>query len=274
MIKFFRRIRQNVLMENKPSSAKASAGTKTGLPAETSVKAGKYFKYAIGEITLVVIGILIALQINNWNESNNSSKKEVALLVNLKNDINADILDLTQQDSMYSKLGDEAAIGINLFYKAKNIKHIDSVSKLTTLLWNDLYINKNTYNEMISSGSMYRIKNENLKKNIIKHYLNVEAYKYYIREVSKEQSHLYVKTPEMNSYKFLLSQLKNPQADFTTIDTTWINNPKSPTYLALITYLNRNKDYNIDYRRRVYKKNIIASEELLAKINEELENRK
>ena len=48
MIKFFRKIRQNLLMKNKT---------------------GKYFKYAIGEIVLVVIGILIALQINNWNEN-------------------------------------------------------------------------------------------------------------------------------------------------------------------------------------------------------------
>ncbi len=48
MIKFFRRIRQNLIMENKTS---------------------KYFKYAIGEILLVVIGILIALQINNLNEA-------------------------------------------------------------------------------------------------------------------------------------------------------------------------------------------------------------
>ena len=47
MIKFFRKIRQNLLMENKT---------------------GKYFKYAIGEIVLVVIGILIALQINTWNQ--------------------------------------------------------------------------------------------------------------------------------------------------------------------------------------------------------------
>ena len=49
MIKFFRRIRYN-LMETKPTSAKASAGPKTA----------KYLKYAIGEIVLVVIGILIA----------------------------------------------------------------------------------------------------------------------------------------------------------------------------------------------------------------------
>jgi hypothetical protein len=54
MIKFFRKIRQNLLMENK-----------TGKPI---LSAGRYFKYAIGEIILVVIGILIALQINNWNE--------------------------------------------------------------------------------------------------------------------------------------------------------------------------------------------------------------
>lgn len=47
MIKFFRKIRQNLLSEGKT---------------------GKYLKYAIGEIVLVVIGILIALQINNWNE--------------------------------------------------------------------------------------------------------------------------------------------------------------------------------------------------------------
>lgn len=47
MIKFFRTIRQNLLSEGKT---------------------GKYLKYAIGEIILVVIGILIALQINNWNE--------------------------------------------------------------------------------------------------------------------------------------------------------------------------------------------------------------
>ena len=47
MIKFFRKIRHNLINEGKTT---------------------KYLKYAIGEIVLVVIGILIALQINNWNE--------------------------------------------------------------------------------------------------------------------------------------------------------------------------------------------------------------
>jgi len=59
MIKFFRKIRQNLVMENKT---------------------GKYFKYAIGEIILVVIGILIALQINNWNERRKERAQEQALI--------------------------------------------------------------------------------------------------------------------------------------------------------------------------------------------------
>ncbi|WP_432410545.1 hypothetical protein [Rasiella sp. SM2506] len=54
MIKFFRKIRQRLVVENKPA-----------LPAG---RFSKYFLYAIGEIVLVVIGILIALQLNTWNE--------------------------------------------------------------------------------------------------------------------------------------------------------------------------------------------------------------
>ena len=60
MIKFFRKIRYNLMEKNKT---------------------GKYLKYAIGEIVLVVIGILIALSINNWNES----RKEIKLRANYLN---------------------------------------------------------------------------------------------------------------------------------------------------------------------------------------------
>jgi hypothetical protein len=66
MIKFFRKIRQNLLMENKT---------------------GKYLKYAIGEIVLVVIGILIALQINNWNETRKEKKLEIELINLLISDL-------------------------------------------------------------------------------------------------------------------------------------------------------------------------------------------
>ena len=79
MLKFFRKIRYN-LMEN-PTSAKASAGTKTG----------KYLKYAIGEIILVVIGILIALQINNWNEKRKLQNTTKSVYSIIKTDLITDI---------------------------------------------------------------------------------------------------------------------------------------------------------------------------------------
>nr|WP_262916383.1 DUF6090 family protein [Aestuariivivens sediminis] len=67
MIKFFRKIRQNMIKENRVS---------------------KYFLYAVGEIVLVVIGILIALQINNKKEEINNRIVEQSILNNLKEDFN------------------------------------------------------------------------------------------------------------------------------------------------------------------------------------------
>jgi len=70
MIKFFRKIRYNLMSENKT---------------------GKYFKYAIGEILLVMVGILLALQVNNWNEWKKDRKKEQKILFQIENNIEESI---------------------------------------------------------------------------------------------------------------------------------------------------------------------------------------
>jgi len=75
MIKFFRKIRQKTLTENKFS---------------------KYLIYAIGEIVLVVIGILIALSINNWNGIQKKEKLKVSYKISLINDLSLDILKLNE----------------------------------------------------------------------------------------------------------------------------------------------------------------------------------
>ena len=69
MIKFFRKIRYDLMEKNKT---------------------GKYFKYAIGEIVLVVIGILIALSINNWNENQKSKKDERYILTEVLKNLEED----------------------------------------------------------------------------------------------------------------------------------------------------------------------------------------
>ena len=63
MINFLRKLRHSLIKENKT---------------------GRYFRYAIGEILLVVIGILIALQINNWNDKGRRLQKENYYLKNIK----------------------------------------------------------------------------------------------------------------------------------------------------------------------------------------------
>mgnify|MGYP000091346710 CR=1 FL=1 len=74
MIKFFRKIRQSLLGENKFS---------------------KYLLYAIGEIILVVIGILIALQINNNNEAKNNKEHFIKVLKEIRQDLETDISNAT-----------------------------------------------------------------------------------------------------------------------------------------------------------------------------------
>ena len=87
MTKLFRKIRQKMLTENKT---------------------GTYLKYAIGEIVLVMIGILLALQVNTWNENKKSNIKFNKLLVNVFNDLKVD-LEIAQSNIDFYKNKDSLA---------------------------------------------------------------------------------------------------------------------------------------------------------------------
>ena len=97
MIKFFRKIRQDLLRDNKT---------------------GDYLKYAVGEIVLVVIGILIALSINNWNESRKNDSEQALLVKNIIEDLRLDFIHINKSleqvsnqmnliDDLISKIFDE-----------------------------------------------------------------------------------------------------------------------------------------------------------------------
>ncbi|TVZ59210.1 hypothetical protein NA63_1737 [Flavobacteriaceae bacterium MAR_2010_105] len=93
MIKFFRKIRRKMLTENKFS---------------------KYLLYAIGEILLVVIGILIALQINNWNEWSKDRVKEKEVLVNLAENFELNIEALESDIERLLKFNMSSRIVLNV----------------------------------------------------------------------------------------------------------------------------------------------------------------
>ena len=98
MIKFFRHIRKSLLMENKTS---------------------KYFKYAIGEIILVVIGILIALQVNNWNQERVQKIELNDLLNSVANNIESDINSLKLIKSARENIHEQSD-SIGKYYKQDN----------------------------------------------------------------------------------------------------------------------------------------------------------
>jgi lipocalin len=105
MIKFFRKIRQKLLSENKFS---------------------KYMIYAIGEIILVVIGILIALQINNWNEQQKVKSSEIALLKTFKNSLQKDLVNIDWHIEEFRTVD----YSINILIRAfnENIPYHDSLN--------------------------------------------------------------------------------------------------------------------------------------------------
>jgi hypothetical protein len=145
MIRFFRKIRQNLLMENKTS---------------------KYFKYAIGEIALVVIGILIALQVSNWNENRKLKSREQIYLKTLHEEF---ISNKTQFEEVlknhYDALKSCRQI-INLF----PIEITESLNDTLQSAFNNIYKRytfnptQGTINALINSSSIELISNETLRQ--------------------------------------------------------------------------------------------------------------
>ena len=149
MIKFFRRIRQSLINENRM---------------------GKYFKYAIGEILLVVIGILIALQVNNWNNKRLERKKEQTILINLRSDFNEN---LAEYNRIYESSTESYKSSIKLLEIIKGDSEINplEIEVLLNSICNGFYsldLNAASIDEIKSSGSLNIIEDGELRKQISK----------------------------------------------------------------------------------------------------------
>ncbi|MGX1927929.1 DUF6090 family protein [Flagellimonas sp. 2504JD4-2] len=154
MIKFFRKIRQKLLIENRFS---------------------KYLVYAIGEIILVVIGILIALQINNWNEERKAYTLGNEYLSGIKNDLKKDfvLLDsvMHQNSQEISLLHSVTPVFTKDIYNTEKYKSffVDNSSAITQqLFYRGLSFRpvRANYNSLIADGKSSLIKNRTLFESI------------------------------------------------------------------------------------------------------------
>lgn len=136
-------------------------------------KLSKYLTYAIGEILLVVLGILIALQFSNWNQKKSEIKKEIWYLDNMANDMFNQQEDLNGIKAFY-KEAISVSKNLLLDYKTDNsFTEIDSLSyKLNRLMISNPFPNvDNTYKELVSSGQVALIENDSLILDIIDFYI-------------------------------------------------------------------------------------------------------
>ena len=135
MIRFFRTIRQQLMNENKTA---------------------KYLKYAVGEVLLVMIGILLALQVNNWNEGRKVEQQRLKLIENLKSDFQRNL------ESVEQIIADveERKVGLETFLEnATGDNSSLSVEELKTLAYhigpNDPFEpSLGFYRAAISTGSI------------------------------------------------------------------------------------------------------------------------
>jgi len=132
-------------------------------------KTGKYFKYAIGEIILVMVGILLALQVNNWNEIRKERAKELSYLERLKENLLVDKNQFESNVEFYNQVFDYGNSAISY----SNGEDLGTTSNWEVLvaffhasqIW-PIIPTASTYDELKSSGELSLIQSDDLRSNL------------------------------------------------------------------------------------------------------------
>lgn len=146
MISFFKQIRQQLIGQNKLK---------------------KYVFYAIGEIILVVVGILIALKINNWNSDQIKHQEEVEVYKNIKEQISQneeEILEIKDLNNYYTS----QYIYANNIISQHRAQSLDTLALIVINLsrYSDFQGNENIYETLVNSGDTKLLKNRDIQNQL------------------------------------------------------------------------------------------------------------
>ena len=152
MLRFFRQIRQKLIMTDNTR---------------------KYIYYALGEILLVMIGILLALQINNWNEDRKERDREVSYLIRLNENLNDDGIKMDGRINFFGQIQDYGKVAID--YLEGNTTAVQNEWDILLALFQSsqiwpLILSNSTYDELKSAGELSLIRNENLRAKLANYY--------------------------------------------------------------------------------------------------------
>jgi hypothetical protein len=187
-------------------------------------KTGKYFKYAIGEIILVVIGILIALQINTWKEERQIKKEETKILQNLAVDFELRRKELFEFNEFTVKemnAIDQMLLQCN---KPELIYKVETLDSLLSYLGNAYSFNDSfqLLDLLFNTGKIDIIENEDLKKDLLIWPWLVEEHLEETRTI--QQSHMIKESPLLAQYISLADV--HPYFNFRNYQSQAFTNPK------------------------------------------------
>ena len=148
MILIFRRIRKKLLEKNNLS---------------------KYLLYAVGEIVLVMIGILMALAVNNWNQGRKDRAAGKELLERIHGDLVLDTINFKKTIADNNQLRDQIKqVLVELYEGVGGMQQVQQISSIYDQALDQVFnVNDNTYKSMISSGTLALIADDDLKESIV-----------------------------------------------------------------------------------------------------------
>jgi Family of unknown function (DUF6090) len=151
MINIFRKVRKELASENKVMA---------------------YLRYAIGEILLVVVGILIALQVNNWNELRKNKSWERRFLTDITTELKSNLNELQDVYKIQKRKLDASFLILKLIQTkdSNNKSRIDSLFALTQSTNKTFFPTTGVYDAALSSGKIEDLENDELKYSIMNLY--------------------------------------------------------------------------------------------------------
>lgn len=209
-------------------------------------KTSKYLKYAIGEILLVVIGILIALQINNWNQNRISKLEELQTIKSLLAELESNYTTFTESYTFQVNRLNAVVQLLKIDAREHSWKYLDSLNTIATYS-NTYNPSLGLYNTTINSGKIENISNDSLKIKIAKFkdvIIDYQEDEQFVIDYSKNTINQAVINNDLIHSKVELwarERLRTPEEEINEKNATIASlkdNSHRKRYLLLMIYLN------------------------------------
>lgn len=217
MLKFFRRIRQKLIHEENLK---------------------RYLIYAIGEILLVMIGILLALQVSNWNQKQSDNKGLKRSLENLLLDLKKDLIAFEGLNSIYMSSQSKAE-SVKEIIKGKNSQEdIIRLQNIGELGNKNFEFNNGTYETLVNTGNLYKSGDHDFNLKIKEYYKEV-SYSASVFDIMNGTNRNIRDQEVMLPFNYIMLADDRENGTTSPESLKWMNKTNSTTYQSVQYYTSK-----------------------------------